>query len=266
MSIHPDETVATDDEPVSRVSPPSLLQFAQSGTPQEPRSRLRARRSGRLEHPCGHACLSSKAVACGCRPFASALGPVASVGRRGRCQSSVMTTLTLAWPARRRPAPRGLVEWERVVDEWAEVAGVVNPGSGGPVTPSAACPQSGRLALSARGQRGAGGSGRRRRADIGWSGAGDPEPVYRRGDLAGVRLVVAVEVGRPDVEGRVDRDLADRLPVGGVDSRLLLTGVRVRGAINSGLRVRLRPEVLDVAAKDVAAVGEIGRASCRERV
>src|SRR5438552_13973010 len=71
-------------------------------------------------------CFSSKTGVCDCRPFASAIGPIAGVGRQAAL--SVERDDDLAVGATLldvRQRLEGLVERERLVDERAEVAGVV---------------------------------------------------------------------------------------------------------------------------------------------
>jgi hypothetical protein len=72
---------------------------------------------------------SSKTGVCDCRPFASAIGPIAGVGRQAAL--SVERDDDLAVGAALldvRQSLEGLVERERLVDERAEVAGVVEGG------------------------------------------------------------------------------------------------------------------------------------------
>jgi hypothetical protein len=72
---------------------------------------------------------SSKTGVCDCRPFASAIGPIAGVGRQAAL--SVERDDDLAVGAALLDVHQrleGLVERERLVDERAEVAGVVEGG------------------------------------------------------------------------------------------------------------------------------------------
>ena len=72
---------------------------------------------------------ASKTGVCDCRPFASAIGPIAAVGRQAAL--SVERADDLAVGAALldvRQRLEGPVERERLVDERAEVAGVVEGG------------------------------------------------------------------------------------------------------------------------------------------
>jgi hypothetical protein len=122
----------------TRIFRPSKRQAARQGVgprpcalarrqDRRPARTLANRRScvqGRLDF---HA--SSKTGVCDCRPFASAIGPIAGVGRQAAL--SVERDDDLAVGAALldvRQRLEGLVERERLVDERAEVAGVVEGG------------------------------------------------------------------------------------------------------------------------------------------
>jgi hypothetical protein len=74
------------------------------------------------------------------------------------------------------------------------------------------------------------------------SGTAGSDPAYRRGDLAGVGLEVAVLVRVGEVEDEMLGDCSDWLPVGRVECRVALLGVGVHGP--GSARIEAEAEVV----------------------